>query len=491
MPESIDIQVINLKLTKTNKTMNQNQKPNYTFALIVVIAVCFLIGFVTTMNNSMIAFCKSTFNLSDTQGQFVNSAFYGMYVFSILLGMLMNKIGYKKTMIGGLAVVALGFLFCYFGINSYADGASGMIEVPSDEVAAKALTTSVFYTFLMCMACVAIGIVMLQLVANPYVMVLGSPERGAFRMTISQAINSVATVFAPMFVSGIILGNSTSPEEEAALDNLKAKLAEDPNLSYANPTQATESLAAQIDPSSITTPFLGLCIFVAALCLILAFLKLPEIKEGEQSFDKNITYKSSVFKYPHVWLCALAICFYMGLEIGVPSMIPAKMQSLYPNVGDQWITKIATGYLAFYWAGMMVGRFAGSWILGKFQPRTVLSTCLIAGAACIGISFILPGMSGVYAMLLAGLFHSVMWPLIFNLGLQELGPHTKAGSGVINMGVIGGGFLTVCMGLIITNYTKLDDITTGVTIAIGLMFVFYLYEIWFCWRGSKIGLSKK
>ena len=174
--------------------MSQKQTTNYTFALIVVIAVCFLIGFVTTMNNSMIAFCKSTFQLTDTQGQLVNSAFYGMYVFSILLGMLMNKIGYKKTMVGGLAIVALGFLLCYFGIGSFADPTDGLIHVPADKIEAVALTTSVFYTFLSCMACVAIGIVMLQLVANPYVMVLGSPERGAFRMTISQAINSVATV---------------------------------------------------------------------------------------------------------------------------------------------------------------------------------------------------------------------------------------------------------------------------------------------------------
>lgn len=464
--------------------MNKKQTPNYTFALIVVIAVCFLIGFVTTMNNSMIAFCKSTFSLSDTQGQLVNSAFYGMYAFSILLGLLMNKIGYKKTMVGGLAIVSLGFLLCYFGIGSFA-GENGMINVPQDAEAAKALTTSVFYTFLACMACVAIGIVMLQLVANPYVMVLGSPEKGAFRMTLSQAINSVATVFAPMFVAKLIV--SGDPAEKAIVKDLKEKLAIDPNFAMNNPT--AEGLASQIDPSQITTPFLGLCIFVAVLVVVLSFLKLPEIKEGDTSFDSNKTYKSSVFKYPHVWLGALAICLYMGLEIGVPSMIPAKIQSLYPNVGDHWISAIATGILAFYWGGMMVGRFAGSIVLNKFQPRTILSFCLIAGAACIGLSFVLPGMAGVWAMLVAGLFHSVMWPLIFNLGLQELGPHTKAGSGVINMGVIGGGFLTVCMGLIITNYTKTGDIATGVGIAIGLMFLFYLYELWFCWKGSRIGLK--
>lgn len=465
--------------------MSQKQTPNYTFALIIVIAVCFLIGFVTTMNNSMIAFCKSTFQLSDTQGQFVNSAFYGMYVFSIVLGMLMNKIGYKKTMVLGLGVVSIGFLLCYFGIGSYAE-ADGLIHVPEDSAAATALTTSVFYTFLGCMACVAIGIVMLQLVANPYVMVLGSPERGAFRMTISQAINSLATVFAPMFVALLIVSGGT--DDGTQVEQLKSQLAIDPNYVLANP--ATEGIASTIDPAQITTPFLGLCIFVACLCVILSLIKLPEIKEGEQSENTTKTKdKGSVFKYPHVWLGALAICLYMGLEIGVPSMIPAKIQSIYPNIGDHWVSAIATGLLAFYWAGMMIGRFAGSAILSKLQPRTILSTCLICGAICIAVSFMLPGMKGVYAMLFAGLFHSVMWPLIFNLGLQELGKYTKAGSGVINMGVIGGGFLTVCMGLIITHFTQANAIQTGVSIAIGLMFLFYLYEIWFCWKGSKIGLN--
>jgi FHS family L-fucose permease-like MFS transporter len=78
-----------------------------------------------------------------------------------------------------------------------------------------------------------------------------------------------------------------------------------------------------------------------------------------------------------------------------------------------------------------------------------------------------------------------MWPLIFNLGLQELGPHTKAASGVINTGVIGGATLPLLMGAVV------DNPSLGVGIAIAMMFIYYLYELWFCWRGSRIGLSKK
>ena len=78
-----------------------------------------------------------------------------------------------------------------------------------------------------------------------------------------------------------------------------------------------------------------------------------------------------------------------------------------------------------------------------------------------------------------------MWPLIFNLGLQELGPHTKAASGIINLGVIGAAILTPIMGMVV------DTPALGVGIAICMMFIYYAYVLWFCNWGSKIGLSKK
>ena len=133
---------------------------------------------------------------------------------------------------------------------------------------------------------------------------------------------------------------------------------------------------------------------------------------------------------------------------------------------------------------MMVGRFVGAAVLSKFQPRAILTVCLVCGAACVGVSFFLSGMAAVYAMLAAGLFHSVMWPLIFNLGLQELGPHTKAASGIINLGVIGAATLTPIMGMVV------DTPALGVGVAICMMFIYYAYVLWFCNWGSKVGLSK-
>lgn len=409
--------------------MSQKQTPNYTFALIVVFIVCFLIGFVTTMNNSMIAFCSEAFNLNAQQGQYVNSAFYGAYAFAIPFSLLMSKIGYKSTMILGLAVVGVGFIINSLGIKGVLD---------QDQA-------TVYAVFLCSMTIVALGIVMLQNVANPYVMVLGSPEKGAFRMTLSQALNSVATTVAPIFITTVIIAGQA-------------------------PT-----------PEAVPGPFLGLGIFTIIIAGILIALKLPKIDEGKQAEEATgevKQYKSSCFKYPHVWLGALGIFMYMGVEIGVPSMLPYRLQALGQND-----TSIITNLLIFYWGGMMVGRFIGAGILTKFKPRTLLTACIALGALCIVTSLLASSsMVGIYLMLAAGLFHSVMWPLVFNLGLQELGPHTKAASGVINVGVIGAATLTPIMGAVVD--------AAGVIIAMCLMFVYYAYLFWFCNFGSKIGLSK-
>lgn len=411
--------------------MDQNQKPNYTFALIVVFIVCFLIGFVTTMNNSMIPFCSKAFNLTAQEGQYVNSAFYGAYLLAIPFSFLMSKIGYKGTLVLGLAVVGAGFVINALGIKT-----------------AIAAGINVYAVFLGTMCLVAMGVVMLQNVANPYVMVLGSPEKGAFRMTLSQALNSVATTVAPLFITQIIIAGKTPA------------------------------------PEYVPGPYFGLGIFTIIVCVVLVLLKLPKIDEGKQAEEagEHRTYKSSVFKYPHVWLGALGIFAYMGVEIGVPSMLKYRFE-LLPEYANTDVSDVVTGFLAFYWGGMMVGRFIGAGILTKFEPRRLLTTCLVAGAACILLSLIFSNsMLGIWCMLAAGLFHSVMWPLIFNLGLQELGPHTKAASGVINTGVIGAAILMPLMGAIVD--------MTGVIIAMCVLFVFYAYIIWFCNFGSKIGLSK-
>lgn len=424
--------------------MTQQQKQNFTFALTVMFVVSFLLGFITTMNNSMINFCKAAFNLDAAQGQLVNTAFYGAYILSIPLALLMNKLGYKKTLVLGIAIIGLGFILNYFSIGAFAG------------------TASIYYVFLGCMFVVAIGIVFLQLVTNPYVKALGTQKTAASRMTMNQTLNSLATTLAPMFVSILIVSNSGEA-----------------------PTA-----------SSIQTPFLALGLFTLFLCAILLMLKLPSIKEEEQSSSDGELkqYHKSIFKYPHIFLGALGIFFYMGVEIGIPSFLPQRMMGLgltsamlIPEFISDFFSFLgmnmseATSILVLYWFGMLLGRALGSIILGKFDSKKVLLFALALSVLSVAISLTIEGPMAVWFLILTGLFHSIMWPCIFNLGLEELGPHTKAASGIINTGVIGAAVLMPLMGVI-------ED-SLGLKVVLGCLFIYYAYIMWFTVKGSQIRLK--
>jgi len=424
--------------------MTHQQKQNFTFALTVMFVVSFLLGFITTMNNSMINFCKAAFNLDAAQGQLVNTAFYGAYVLSIPLAMLMNKLGYKKTLVLGLTIIGLGFILNYFAIGAFAG------------------TSSIYFAFLFCMFVIAIGIVFLQLVMNPYVKALGTQDTAASRMTLNQTLNSLATTLAPMFVSILIVSNNGQA-----------------------PTA-----------SAIQTPFIGLGIFTLVLCGILLMLKLPSIKEEEQvTSDGEVKqYHKSIFKYPHIFLGALGIFCYMGVEIGIPSFLPQRMEGLgltsagmIPGFISDFFTFLgmnmneATSILVLYWFGMLIGRACGSVVLGKFDSKKVLLSALALAALCVALSLFIEGPMTIWLLILTGLFHSIMWPCIFNLGLEELGPHTKAASGIINTGVIGAAILMPFMGLI--------EESIGLVAVFCCLFIYYAYIMWFTVKGSQIRIK--
>ena len=139
-------------------------------------------------------------------------------------------------------------------------------------------------------------------------------------------------------------------------------------------------------------PVRGLGIFTLILCVVLFFLKLPNINEEQQAEEESgerKEYKSSVFSYAHVWFGMLGIFFYLGIELGVPSMLPAYFKS-NPELAAYGT---ATDFLPYYWGGMMVGRFVGAAILNKFKPRRILSICLCCGALCVATSFFLTGIA--------------------------------------------------------------------------------------------------
>jgi FHS family L-fucose permease-like MFS transporter len=403
-------------------------KNKYLFPLIIMAALFFLIGFMTTMNNSLIEILKEAFNLDamangEVLKQLPNTFFFGAYALSIPVGLLIFRIGYKNGVIAGIGLLALGIFLC----------------IP--------LVALGYIPFLFGVAIFAVGIVFLQVAANPYVNALGPAKTAASRLTLTNFLNSVATVIAPMFVSMLIITDSAE--------------------------------ASIMEPTQVQGPFLIIGIIAAVIFVVMFFLKLPQIK-GDEHDDAEVPkeYKSSAFKYTHVWLGSLAIFFYMGIEIGIPSFFADYTKEL----GLDFSSAQRTDMLKYYWGGLMVGRLLGIFILQRYTARQILTLCSIGGAVLVGASLSIGASNPTLAMWLflgTGLFHSIMWPTIFNLALEDLGPLAGVASGVISTAVIGAAILTPIMGAV-------QAITGTVVFAISCLFIYYLYLIFFATKGSKI-----
>jgi FHS family L-fucose permease-like MFS transporter len=173
-------------------------------------------------------------------------------------------------------------------------------------------------------------------------------------------------------------------------------------------------------------------------------------------------------------LGSLAIFIYMGIEIGIPSFFADFVE----NAGAD-AAYFTTAKLAFYWGGLMVGRIVGIFVLQKFKPGLILTLCSVGGAALLLAAIFVGGNVGVWLFLATGLFHSIMWPVIYSLGLEDLGPHSKVASGIIATSVIGAAILMPIM-------ASVKTATGSVVVAVGFLFVYYLYEIFFAVKGSKI-----
>jgi len=403
-------------------------KNKYLFPLIIMAGLFFLIGFMTTMNNSMIDFLKEAFNLDDLKNgqilkQLPNSFFFGAYALSIPVGFLIHRIGYKNGVTIGIGLVALGIFLC----------------IP--------LVALGYIPFLFGVAIFALGIVLLQVAANPYVNALGPAKTAASRLTLTNFLNSVATVIAPIFVSMLIISDGGS--------------------------------GAELNPLQVQGPFAIIGGIAVVIFVIMFFLKLPHIKgDEEDNTEVPKEYKSSAFKYTHVWLGSLAIFVYMGIEIGIPSFFADYSEKL----GLGFTSAMRTDMLKYYWGGLMVGRLLGIFILQKYSARQILTLCSAGGLILVVTSLTIGGSAATIAIWLflgTGLFHSIMWPTIYSLALEDLGPLAGVASGVISTAVIGAAILMPVMGAV-------QAFTGSVVFAISCMFIYYIYLMFFALKGSKL-----
>ena len=400
----------------------QSNNDNYGFALVSLTSLFFMWGLITSLNDVLIPRLKAVFDLSYTEAMMIQFCFFFAYfVVSLPAGSLIKRIGYKSGVVVGLIIAGIGCA-CFYPAAAYES----------------------YNYFLAALFVLAAGITILQVAANPYVTALGNPVTASSRLTLTQAFNSLGTTVGPWLGGILILTSATSAVESSVTD-----------------------------ASSVQMPYLVLAATLIVMSVIFAMLKLPEIEDEEPTVSAEI--EGSAWNYTHLVLGAVAIFVYVGAEVSIGSF-------LINFLGEESIAGLeemeAAKYVSFYWAGAMVGRFIGAAAMQMIAAGKALAFNAIAASILVAITVFSSGALAMWAILLVGLFNSIMFPTIFSLGVAGLGEHTSQGSGILCLAIVGGALLPLLQGLLADTY--------GVQNAFALAIICYAYIAYYGLKGSKI-----
>jgi MFS transporter, FHS family, L-fucose permease len=393
-------------------------------------------GFLTSLNDILVPHLKSIFDLNYTRVMFINSAFFGSYfVFAIPAGLLIEKIGYKRTMVFGLIIMAVGALLFVPAAN-----------VPSFEL------------FLAALIVLAAGVTALQVAANPYVTVLGPSRTASSRLNLTQAFNSLGTTIAP-YVGGMLI-LAAAPMSSVDLHKLSV---------------AAQLAYRQQEASTVKIPYIGIAVALTALALAIAMFNLPRIETTREfrPMGEIDTAARDLWKQRQLVLGALGIFLYVGAEVAIGSFLINYFTQ--PEIGNMTV-KAAAGLVSLYWLGAMIGRFIGAAGLQKLPTRGVLGSVAVVACVLVVTSMLSTGWLAMGTIISVGLFNSVMFPSIFTLGVEGLGPLTAKGSGLLVQAIVGGAIIPVAEGALA------DRI--GIHHAFILPALCYIYIAYYGFKGS-------
>lgn len=404
---------------------------SYGKALSVLASLFFMWGFITVINNTLLPHLRSVFELSYTQTTLIESVWFIAYaVASMPSAFLIERVGYKKAIIIGLGIMAVGAL-----------GMVPAARLPSYEITLIALFV------------IACGIALLQVAANPYVAVIGPAETSESRLTLVQAFNSMGTFFAPYFGGYLILSRTVSGTTmEGTAISLEQRMA---------------------DAQAVQLPYILVAIVLVVLAVVIAKAKLPELGTDTRRANAEERKHLSLWSHRNLVFGIPAIFIYLIAEIGVANLFINFVSQ--PSIGNM-TQATAANYLILMWGGMMVGRFAGSFLMRSIPADKVLAAFAIAAFVVMIGAATLHGPIAMWALILVGLCHSIMFPTIFALGIKGLGPLTEEGSGLL-ITAIAGGALVVVQGWLADRYGLQNSFF--LTAACELYVVFY--ALW----GSK------
>jgi FHS family L-fucose permease-like MFS transporter len=408
----------------------------YAGALRVLASLFFIWGFITVINNTLLPHLRSVFELNYVETTLIESVwFIAYFVASLPAAKLIERIGYRPALVTGLLVMAIGAL----------------AMVPAARLPSYGVTLTALFV-------IACGIALLQVAANPYVAVVGTPETAASRLNFVQAFNSLGTTLAPLFGGYLILGRSSSGTAQAGVE-----------------LTAAERLA---DARAVQLPYLIVAAVLVVLAIVIWRAHLPDMGKATRRVAAQERRRHSLWKHRNLVWGVPAIFIYLIAEIGVANLFINFVAE--PHIGGLTHEQ-GSRYLFLLWGGMMAGRFAGAWLMQRHRSERVLAAFSIAAFLCMLVTSLGQGSLAMWSLILVGLFHSIMFPTIFTLGIRGLGPLTEEGAGLLIM-AIAGGALVVVQGWLADLY--------GLQLSFLLTAVCELYILFYALWGTKTAQAR-
>jgi MFS transporter, FHS family, L-fucose permease len=305
------------------------------------------------------------------------------------------------------------------------------------------------------MAC---GQSFLEVAANPYVTVLGPPASSERRLNLAQSFNSVGALITPVLGAAFILTNTRYTADQMS-----------------SMTAAQLQVFRAEEASTVKVPYMIIAAIFVAVGILIYLTHLPEVREpgASEESESDRPRLRDALKFGHLVKGVAAQFAYVGAQVGVASFIIRFAEFLAPGTTD----KVAADYLKFHLLGFMIGRFTGSFMMKYVAPPRLLSIFAGGGLVCTVVALIASGSVPVWALVLIGFFHSIMFPTIFALSIKQLGVYTKLGSSLLVMAIIGGALFPAFMGYV----SDLSDIRHAFIVPLFC----YAYVFYFAVIGYK------
>ena len=412
-------------------------KRNQLLPLILVFCLFFLWAISSNLLPTMIRQLMKTCELNAFEASFTETAYWLAYfICPIPIAMFMKRYSYKSGIVFGLLLAALG----------------GLLFFP-------AAIIKEYWAYLCIFFVIAAGMCFLETAANPYVAALGDESSAPRRLNLAQSFNGLGAFVAAMFLSKLVLSGNTYTRE-----TLPAGF------------EGGWEGYIQMETDAMKLPYLILAAVLIIIAVAFIFVKLPKIKEEEESGnDDGKLIDFSVLKKSHLRWGVIAQFFYNGGQTAVNSLFLVYCCN-YAGLSES----TATTFFGLYMLAFLLGRWIGTALMIKFKPQNMLAAYAVVNIILCGVIMGCGGMVGLYAMLGVSFFMSIMYPTQFSLALTGLGEQTKSGSAFLVMAIVGNACLPQLTAFIMHHNPQISQIAYIVPL---ICFGFCAY---YGWKGYKV-----